>query len=213
MKTTILLALVIITICLVVGKQLHAAKEMIAKKKTRTTVYDFPLKTIDGEDITLEDYKGKLLLIVNVASRCGFTSQYKGLEKLYQDYKDQGLVVIGFPANNFGSQEPGSNEEIQRFCSTTFNVSFPMMAKISVKGKDSHPLYQYLTSKKSGHKFGGGISWNFNKFIISREGEILGRFGSMTKPMDKKVLRVIEAALEKNETKNTPGLATEVADD
>ena len=136
---------------------------------------DIPFQTITGESTSLKDYAGKVIMIVNVASRCGFTGQYAGLEELYQTYSDSGLVVIGFPANNFGGQEPGSNEEILSFCQTKFDVTFPMMAKVSVKGKDKHPLFRRLTE---GNEFSGEIKWNFTKFLIDREGKLAGRFGS-----------------------------------
>ena len=135
------------------------------------SVHDFELKAIDGRQVSLAEYKGKTLLVVNVASRCGLTPQYAGLESLYRKYKDQGLVVIGIPANNFGSQEPGTNEEIATFCKRTYDVSFPMMSKVSVKGEDQEPLYQYLTSH-----VGGDIKWNFTKFLVGADGKIqIGR--------------------------------------
>ncbi len=162
-----------------------------------SSIYDFDVETIDGDRISMKKFQGKVLLIVNVASQCGFTSQYEGLEELYDKYKEKGLVVLGFPANNFGNQEPGSNEEIKSFCTTRFGVNFPMMAKVSVKGEESHPLFAYLTSKKMGHPFGGSISWNFTKFLISREGEVIYRYASMTSPKAKRVHQKIEEALAK----------------
>ena len=156
------------------------------------SVYDFTMKTIDGKEQPLSAYKGKTLLVVNVASKCGFTPQYKGLEALYEKYKDRGLVILGFPANNFGWQEPGTDSEIQTFCSTTYNVTFPMFSKISVKGKDIHPLYQYLTASSSP---AGDISWNFNKFLIGPDGRIAARWGSRTAPEDKEVTGKVEETL------------------
>ena len=156
------------------------------------SVHDFTMKTIDGKEQPLSAYKGKTLLIVNVASKCGFTPQYKGLEALYEKYKDRGLVVLGFPANNFGWQEPGTDAEIQQFCSATYGVSFPMFSKISVKGKDLHPLYKYLTESSAP---AGDISWNFNKFLIGPDGRIAGRWGSRTTPEDKELLGTIEKIL------------------
>jgi len=155
---------------------------------------DFTMTSIEGEDIDLSIYKGKVVLIVNVASKCGFTSQYEGLQSLYETYKDQGLVILGFPANNFLGQEPGSNEEIQQFCSVNYGVTFPMFAKISVKGKDQHPLYTCLTDK-SAHDFGGGIKWNFTKFLIGKDGTIKARFEPKTKPEDDKVISAVEKEL------------------
>lgn len=159
-------------------------------------IYDIGLTTLTGRETTLGEYKGKVLLIVNTASKCGFTKQYADLQKLYEQYKDAGLVILGFPANNFMKQEPGTNEEIQEFCRINYGVSFPMMAKISVKGADIHPLYRYLTDKDTNPEFGGKISWNFNKFLIGREGDIIGRFASKTNPMDSKVVNAIEKALQ-----------------
>jgi glutathione peroxidase len=177
------------------------ANEGERSKETRVvqSIYDFTLKDIDGKDTNLGTYKGKLLLLVNTASRCGFTPQYEGLEKLYEQYKDRGLVVLGFPANNFLGQEPGTNAEIKQFCSSKYAVTFPMFAKISVKGKDMHPLYEFLTSKETNPKFGGAISWNFNKFLIGRDGAIVGRFGSRTKPDDKELVAAVEKALRATE--------------
>jgi glutathione peroxidase len=154
------------------------------------SVYEFTLNSIDGAPAPLAAYKGKVLLLVNVASKCGFTPQYEQLESVYERYKDKGLVVLGFPANNFGAQEPGTNEEIKTFCSRKYNVSFPMYAKISVKGSDIAPLYQYLTTAK-----GGDIKWNFTKFLIGKDGAIVGRFESPVKPDDPKVIAAIDKAL------------------
>ncbi|MBD3401564.1 redoxin domain-containing protein [candidate division GN15 bacterium] len=140
---------------------------------------EIPFETITGEPARLQDYRGNVILLVNVASECGYTPQYEGLQALYESYKDSGLVVIGFPANNFGGQEPGSNEEILEFCQTKFDVTFPMMAKISVKGEDKHPLYRYLTEKSPAP---GEISWNFNKFLLDREGNVVARYDSKVTP-------------------------------
>ena len=160
-------------------------------------IYAFTVKDIDGKDVSLAEYAGKVIMIVNVASKCGFTGQYADLEKLYQDYKDRNFVVLGFPANNFLFQEPGSNSDIKRFCTLNYNVTFPMFSKISVSGDDQDPLYKYLTSKTSNSEHSGKISWNFNKFIISAEGNIVGRFGSRTGPREDKVVKLIEAELAK----------------
>jgi len=154
------------------------------------SVYDFTLNSIDGKPAPLSAYKGKVLLLVNVASKCGFTPQYKQLEAVYEKYKDQGLVIAGFPANNFLSQEPGTNPEIKAFCTRTYGVTFPMYAKISVKGADMAPLYAYLTQSK-----GGDIKWNFTKFLIGRDGSILERFEPPVRPDDAKVTGAIERAL------------------
>lgn len=157
-------------------------------------LYGFKVQTIDGKSVSLSDYKGKTLLIVNTASRCGFTPQYNGLEKLYTAYKDKGFEILGFPANNFMGQEPGTDEEIKKFCDLKYKVTFPMFSKISVKGKDIHPLYQYLT-QESGFK--GDIRWNFNKFLVSPEGKVLARFGSRTEPLARELIEKLEPALLK----------------
>jgi glutathione peroxidase len=160
------------------------------------SVLDFTLKNIDGKETKLSDYRGKVLLMVNVASKCGYTPQYEGLQAIYAKYRDQGLVVIGFPANNFGGQEPGTNEEIKQFCTLKYNVSFPMFAKISVKGDDIHPLYKFLTSKETNPEFGGDINWNFNKFLVDRNGKVIARFETREKPEGEKVTQAIEKALK-----------------
>jgi glutathione peroxidase len=167
------------------------------EKMAEKSVLDFTMKSIDGEDVKLDGYSGKVLLLVNVASKCGYTSQYKGLESVYKKYKEQGLVVMGFPANNFFWQEPGTNEEIKTFCSTKYNVTFPMFAKISVKGDKIHPLYKFLTSKQTNPEFGGAISWNFNKFLVDRAGKVVARFSSKDVPESEKVVEAIEQALKK----------------
>jgi len=161
-----------------------------------STVYDFKATTIDGDEQSLADYKGKAMLIVNVASKCGFTPQYKGLEAVYERYKDQGLVVIGFPANNFLGQEPGTNEEIKTFCSRTYNVTFPMYSKISVKGDDKAPLYQYLTDSNANPNTGGEIKWNFTKFLVGRDGKVIARFEPKVTPDSPEVTAAIENALK-----------------
>jgi glutathione peroxidase len=154
--------------------------------------YDFTMKDIDGRDVPMASFKGDVLMVVNTASRCGFTPQYEALQAVYGKYKDRGFKVLGFPANNFMGQEPGSNEEIKDFCTTRFKVSFPMFSKISVKGEDQHPLYNFLTTQSP---FPGAVSWNFNKFIIDRDGNVVARFGSGDKPDDAKVIAAIEKAL------------------
>jgi glutathione peroxidase len=146
------------------------------------TLYEFNATTIDGKPQALEAYRGKVLLIVNVASRCGFTVQYAGLEALYQKYRDKGLVILGFPCDQFGHQEPGSEAEIQQFCSLHFNVTFPMFAKVQVNGKEAHPLYQYLKRARRGFLGTGWIKWNFTKFLVDRQGNVVRRFSPMSKP-------------------------------
>lgn len=156
-------------------------------------ILNHTVNTIDGEPVSLETYKGKVLMIVNVASRCGFTPQYEGLEKLYKEKKDAGLVVLGFPANDFMGQEPGTNEEIKAFCSTKYNVTFPMFAKISVKGKDIHPLYAQITSlpKPVGEEPG----WNFTKYLVDRSGRVVARFGPRVTPGDKDLVAEVNRLL------------------
>ncbi|QSZ40760.1 redoxin domain-containing protein [Sulfurimonas aquatica] len=149
-------------------------------------IYDFNVQSIDAKSISLEKYKGKVLLIVNVASECGFTPQYEGLEELYQEYKEQGFMVLGFPSNQFGSQEPKSNEEIKFFCQGTYDVHFDMFAKIDVNGDNADPLYKYLKEEQGGFLGLDSIKWNFTKFLVDREGNIIDRFASMTKPKDLK---------------------------
>lgn len=162
-----------------------------------TNIYEFTMKSIDGQPVSLKSYSGKVVLVVNVASKCGFTPQYAGLEALYEKYKDRGFVIVGVPANNFASQEPGTNEEIKKFCSTKYNVTFPMMAKVSVLGDDKAPLYQFLTDKSSDPQFGGDIKWNFTKFLIDRDGKLVARFEPAVTPESPEVQAAIESALGK----------------
>jgi glutathione peroxidase len=158
-----------------------------------TALADIPLKTIKGDDASLGDYAGKALLVVNVASKCGLTPQYEGLEKLYRDYKDDGLVVLGFPANDFAGQEPGSNEEIATFCTTNFGVDFPMFEKITVKGEEKHPLYAELIAESDSPE--AEVAWNFEKFLVSRDGHVVRRFSPRTAPDDPELIAAIEATL------------------
>jgi glutathione peroxidase len=155
--------------------------------------YEIPIRDIDGKAGTLEPYKGRVLLIVNVASECGYTPQYAGLEDLYRDYKDKGLTVIGVPCNQFGGQEPGSNKEIKEFCTSAFSVTFPLLEKADVNGAKRHPLYAYLTGEKAPRP--GNIQWNFTKFLIGRDGKVLARFEPDAEPQSAEVLRAITAAL------------------
>jgi glutathione peroxidase len=159
-------------------------------------IYDFTLPLLNGKDAPLADYKGKVVLVVNVASRCGFTPQYTALESIYEKYKDQGFVIIGFPANNFGGQEPGTNEEIAKFCTGKYNVTFPVYGKISVKGDDQAPLYSFLT-KDANPTVAGDIKWNFTKFLVDRQGNVVQRFESPVTPDSAEVTGAIEAQLKK----------------
>jgi glutathione peroxidase len=158
-------------------------------------VYGFTLNSIDGKPAPLADYKGKVVLLVNVASQCGYTPQYSGLEATYEKYKDQGFVILGFPANNFGAQEPGTNEEIKTFCTRNYSVTFPMYSKISVKGADQAPLYAYLT-KETGPGITGEIKWNFTKFLVDRDGKVVQRFEPAVTPDSKEVTAAIEKQLK-----------------
>jgi glutathione peroxidase len=157
------------------------------------SIHDMAVKDIDGKEVALKDYRGKVLLIVNVASRCGFTPQYKELEAVYEKYKDKGFVVLGFPCNQFGAQEPGTNEEIKQFCSSRYSVTFPLFDKIEVNGANRAPLYTSLAGKDS--PYPGDIKWNFSKFLIGRDGKILKRFESGVVPNSPQVTQAIEAAL------------------
>lgn len=157
------------------------------------SIYDYSAKTLGGQDVSLSDYRGQVLLIVNTASKCGFTPQYEGLEALYRAYKDRGLTILGFPCNQFGAQEPGNAEEIANFCSLTYDVTFPMLAKIDVNGPSAHPLYTFLKTEQKGLLGTEGIKWNFTKFLIDRDGEVVERFAPTTKPEDLKV--AVEALL------------------
>jgi glutathione peroxidase len=179
MKTTLLLLATMMSTAI----SLHAAGSL----------YDIPLKDIDGKDTTLKPYAGKVLLVVNVASKCGFTPQYAGLEAIYQKYEAQGLVVCGFPCNQFLSQEPGTDAEIKQFCTSKYNVTFPMFSKLEVNGANRHPLYVALAGADS--PFPGNIKWNFTKFLIGRDGKILNRFDSKVKPDSPEVTQAIAAAL------------------
>ena len=160
------------------------------------SLYVFTLKDIDGRDRSLAEFKGQVLLLVNMASKCGFTKQYAGLEKLHQTYKDRGFHVLGFPANNFMGQEPGTEAEIKSFCSLNYGVTFPMFSKISVKGKTIHPLYAYLTDEELHPGSGGAVGWNFNKFLVGPDGKVLAHYGSRTAPEDPELAAAIEAALQ-----------------
>jgi glutathione peroxidase len=161
--------------------------------ETSTSLYDIPLKDINGKPASLKAYKGKPILIVNVASKCGLTPQYSALESTYKKYKDQGLVVLGFPCNDFAGQEPGTNEEIKQFCSSKYDVTFPLFDKVHVKGPEQHPLYTALSGDKS--PFPGDVKWNFGKFLIGKDGKILKRFEPQTKPDSEEVISAIESAL------------------
>lgn len=160
-----------------------------------SSVYDFTMASIDGEKTPLSTYKGKVILMVNVASKCGYTPQYTGLQALYEKYKGQGLVILGFPANNFGAQEPGTDAEIKTFCSTKYSVTFPMFSKVSVKGDDTTPLYQYLT-KDANPAVAGEVKWNFTKFLVDKNGKVVGRFEPAVTPESTEMSAAIEKLLK-----------------
>jgi glutathione peroxidase len=176
------------------ARKLTAAPAKNGDKPMSHGIYDFRVATIDGEQKSLADYRGRTLLIVNTASRCGFTPQYTSLEALYQRYKDRGFEILAFPANNFMGQEPGTNAEIKEFCSLKYRTTFPLFEKVSVKGKDIAPLYAYLT-RDSGHP--GGISWNFAKFLVGPDGRVIARFDPATDPLDENITKGIESSLAK----------------
>jgi glutathione peroxidase len=164
--------------------------------KKPSSVLDFHVKDIEGKDVDLASYKGKVLLIVNTASHCGYTSQYKDLEAFYEKYKGEGFEVLAFPANEYGNQEPGTNAQIKEFCSTNYKVSFPLFSKVVVKGKGINPLFEFLTSKETNPKFGGPIKWNFNKFVVNRKGEVIARFEAKRDPnWSEPVVAAIDKAL------------------
>lgn len=158
-----------------------------------TTIYDFAAEKLEGGEQALSDYQGKVLLIVNTASKCGFTPQFEGLEKVFQKYRAQGLVVLGFPCNQFAGQDPGNNSEIGEFCQRNYGVSFPMFAKIDVNGSDAHPIYKFLTKEAKGILGTEAIKWNFTKFLVGRDGNVIDRFATATKPED--MAKDIEKAL------------------
>jgi len=178
---------------LVVGCQQSAVQpEGGQQKMSQTSVWKYTADSIDGQAKPLADYQGQVLLIVNVASQCGFTPQYKPMEELYQKYRDRGFRILAFPANNFGAQEPGTNEEIKAFCASKYHVTFDLFSKISVKGADIHPLYKHLTG---GAGFDGDITWNFNKFLVDGRGQVVARYGSKTEPLAPELVATLERLL------------------
>lgn len=159
------------------------------------SIHEITVKTIEGQDVSLGQFKGKVLLLVNTASQCGYTAQYAGMQSIYDKYKDRGFAVLAFPANEFGGQEPGSNDEIKTFCTTRYQTTFPLFAKIVVAGEGKHPLYQYLTDKGTNPAFSGEIPWNFTKFLVDGNGQVIGRFEPKSAPESAAVTQAIEAAL------------------
>lgn len=164
-------------------------------KKTMPAIYSIPLKTIDGRTTTLAEWRGKAILLVNTASACGYTPQYKGLEELFDKYKGKGFVVLGFPSNDFGGQEPGAEKEIKSFCELNYGVSFPLFAKVKVKGEDKHPLYRFLQEENPNAESRQEVKWNFSKFLVDREGKVTKAFPSKVEPMSGEMTQAVEAAL------------------
>jgi glutathione peroxidase len=190
------------SLCLLAGLVLLAPSFAVADEKDKgdkkvPAVLNFKMKTLDGKETDLSQYQGKVVLFVNVASQCGYTPQYKGLQQLHDKYAKDGLVIIGVPANEFGAQEPGTDQEIATFCSTNYGVKFPMLSKVVVKGAGICPLYKYLTSKETNPKLGGEIQWNFTKFLIARAGTIVNRFEPDVEPESAEMTKAIEAELKK----------------
>ncbi|NUN70710.1 MAG: glutathione peroxidase [Bacteroidetes bacterium] len=185
MRTILILTAVMV--CMAVPS---AAQER--KQTMETPFYSFTMKSLEGRDVPLSTYKGKVVMVVNTASFCGYTPQYKDLEAIYKQYKEKGFVILGFPANDFGKQEPGKDEDIAAFCERNYGVTFPMFSKISVKGKGIHPLYEYLTTQT---QFKEEIGWNFTKFVVDKNGAVVAKFESKVKPTDKEVLAAVEKLL------------------
>jgi glutathione peroxidase len=192
----LILSLFFVLVCVVsfFAFQSFKRKNVVAKMVVKS-VYEFTMKDIDGNAVSLSKYKGKVIVFINVASKCGFTPQYESIEKFYEMYKDKGVVVLGFPANNFFAQEPGTDEEIKSFCTSKYNVTFPMFSKISVKGDDMNPLYQFLTKKELNGVTDNSVKWNFHKIIVDKNGKVVTEFGSKTKPTDEGFLKTIDELL------------------
>ncbi len=193
MKLKFPLAIAFTCLCSLVAPMIANADE---DKEEPTNAYAFEMKSLEGKPVDLREYKGKVMLAVNVASRCGYTPQYAGLQALHEEFKDKGLVVAGFPCNQFGKQEPGTSKEIATFCQNEYNVSFDMFAKVEVNDADACELYQYLTAQDTQPKGSGKVRWNFEKFLIGKDGKVLARFGSATKPNDPELVSLIKKALE-----------------
>jgi glutathione peroxidase len=185
-----------LTQAMVLGLACFVTAPLVAQEK-KMTALDFKMKAIDGKELDLAGFKGKVVLIVNVASECGCTPQYAALQKLYEEFGKDGLVVLGVPANEFGQQEPGTNEQIKQFCTTRYKVTFPMTAKVVVKGPGQTPLYKHLTSSATNPKHAGEIGWNFEKFLIGRDGQVVARFGSGVEPDASELLDALRKALGK----------------
>jgi len=190
-----LVAIVMLPSCTNKSQANQPETAMETATPTAASIYDFTVKDIDGKDVSLADFKGKVLVIVNVASKCGLTPQYAEIQAFYDKYKEKGVVVLGFPANNFAGQEPGSNEQIKTFCSTNYGVTFPMFAKVSVKGNDQHALYKWLTHKDQNGVVEAPVTWNFQKFVVNREGKVVSSFSPQTTVTNAKFLEAIQSLL------------------
>ncbi len=189
------LATIVLGVGLILGiGSAQAGEEGSLMAAKTTSLYDFTMDDIDGKPVNLSQYRGKVLLVVNTASMCGNTPQYSDLEKMYEQYQEKGFEILAFPANNFGQQEPGTNQEIKSFCFTKYSLTFPLFSKISVKGDDKHPLYRYLTEQSP---FPGEVEWNFQKYLIDRSGNVVARYHHRTKPLADEIVRGVEAALAK----------------
>jgi len=197
LKLSILFLLPAITVGLFSCKPQQQVQEKPVMMGEESKLYSITMNDIDGAPVSLSEYKGKVLLLVNVASECRFTKQYTDLQKLYKRYEKRGFVVLGFPANNFGAQEPGTDAQIKQFCTEKFGITFPMFSKTSVAGDDINPLYAYLTDRNQNPQFGGPITWNFTKFLVDRDGRIVGRFYPETPPFDHEIIKAIKNALQK----------------
>ena len=195
-RMTLMFGLCIVFAITAIGVR-AADKTTDSEKHTVPPVLNFTMNSLDGKPINLSKYQGKVVLMVNTASKCGYTPQYKGLQALHEKYKDKGLAILGFPANNFGEQEPGTDSDIATFCEKNYGVTFDMFSKVSVKGDDQCELYKHLTSAKTDPKFAGDIKWNFEKFLIARDGTIVNRFGSKATPESDEVIKAIETELAK----------------
>jgi glutathione peroxidase len=188
-------AAVLASAAFVIGAAHHGSNTEASASSKTSSVLDFKMRDIDGKDVKLNKYKGKVVMIVNTASKCGYTPQYESLQATYEKYRDKGFVALGFPANNFGGQEPGTEAEIKEFCTSKYKVTFPMFAKISVKGEDQDPLYKFLTSPQTSAGFEGDIKWNFTKFLVDKKGKVVARFESKVKPDAPEVIAAIEKYL------------------
>jgi len=197
LSTMLAISFAVLIAAQVIAQSQTPASPPPSTKKPVPLALNFTMNDIDGKPVDLSTHQGKVILIVNTAIQCGYTPQYQELQELYKKHKDAGLVILGFPANNFGEQEPGTNEEIKGFCTKNYGVTFPMFSKVSVKGDDQCPLYKFLTSSDSNPKFAGDIKWNFEKFMIGRDGEVVNRFGSKVKPSGQELTKAVEVELMK----------------